>query len=307
MPADAQWVVHIDYESLSDSKVLQKIRDEKPMLRKMVQGWMNKRYGIDPPEDLKSLTMFSRDYRQYTGTVVIQASYETDKIESRLRKATNHRTTQWQDHTLHTVTLSKQKPSEQGPSGDEEMTVVMVDSDTILLASSVDNAKQALKLLSGDSPSLDGKDSPLLTDAIKNAWMYGAAINLGELKKHPVSMPILAQHQQINWSFGEQSDGMLYEQADFVAQSEEVAKQTKAILDGIVAYERLWSEGSEPMATLMENVEITHEGKTTGFRWQGSSDQVVAAMDDLFARMETWKPILMKNHQPHQNQKQRSE
>ncbi|QDV44550.1 hypothetical protein Enr13x_44160 [Stieleria neptunia] len=296
VPADAQWLVHVDYESLSDSQVWQKLRSEKPMLRKMAQGWMKQRYGIDPPKDLKSLTMFSRDYREYTGTVLIQANFDADKIEKLLSKAMNHRKTQWQDHTLHTITLSKQKPSDDGPSGDQEMTIVMVDSDTILLASSVPNGKEALKLLSGESPSLDGKESPLLTDKVEDAWMYGAAINLAELKKHPIAMPILAQHQQITWSFGKQSDGTLYEQADFVAKSEDVAGKMKTVLDGIVAYELLWADGSTPMTTMMKSVEVKRDGRTAGFRWRGSSEQVVAAMDDVFERLQTWKPILM----PHQ-------
>ncbi|TWU03179.1 hypothetical protein [Neorhodopirellula pilleata] len=130
VPADAQWLIHVDYESLSDSAMWNKLREEKPSITQAVQGWMKKRYGIDPPKDLKSLTMFSLDYRQYTGSVIVEADYKADKIETRLRKAMNHRTTPWQDHTLHTVTLSKQKPSDDGPSGDQEMTVVLVDEDT---------------------------------------------------------------------------------------------------------------------------------------------------------------------------------
>ena len=305
VPADAQWLIHVDYESLSDSAMWNKLREEKPGVSQAVQGWMKNRYGIDPPKDLKSLTMFSRDYREYTGSVVVQADYEADKIESRLGKAMNHRTTQWQEHTLHTITLSKQKPSDDGPSGDQEMTVVLVDENTILLASSVPNAKEALKLLAGNAPSLAGKKSPLLNDKMGDAWMYGAAINLGELKKHPVAMPIIAQHERINWSFGEQSDATLYEHADFVAQSEDVAEKMKTVLDGIVAFEALAAEGSKPLSALMKNVKVMRKGKTSGFYWQGSSNQVVAAMDDVFARMETWKLILMKHKSKHSKQGKR--
>lgn len=297
VPADAQWLIHIDYEALSDSALCQTIRDEKPAVSKMVQGWMKQRYGIDPPQDLKSLTMFSRDYREYTGTVVIKADYDGKKVKQRLQQAMNHRTTQWQDHTLHTITLSEQKSADEGPSGDEEMTVVMVDEETLILASSVANAKRDLKLLAGKSTSLQGKKSPLLTDKVDSAWMHGAAINLGELKQHPVAMPIIAQHERITWSFGKQSDGKLYEQANLVAQSNQIAKKMKTILDGVVAYEELWAAESKPLSALIQNVEVTHEGQATGFHWQGSSDQVVDAMEDVFAMMESWKPILMKHKQ----------
>src|SRR6056297_3547398 len=215
----------------------------------------------------------------------------------------NHRTTKWQGHTLHTITLSKQKPSDEGPSGDEEMTIVLVDEDTILLGSSVPNTQEALNLLDGEVASLANKDSKLLSDHFGHAWFYGAAIDLGDLENHPVAMPIIAQHDRITWSSGKNDDGMLYETADLVAQSEEVAKQMKTVLEGLVAYEKLWSSGSEPMTALMRNVEIHHDGKTTGFDWKGGPDQVVAAMGDVFDRLETWKPILMKNEQAHGKQR----
>ncbi len=294
VPAEAQWLVHVDYESLSGSAMWQKIRDEKPVVSKMVQVWMKKRYGIDPSTDLKSITMFSRDYREYTGTVIVDAEYDATKINDRLKTEMNHRTTEWQNHILHTITLSKQHPADDGPSGDEEMTVVMVDKNTILLASSVLNAQENLKLLAGDAPSLKDKDSPLLNDNVDQAWIYGAAINLGSLKEHPLSMPIIAQHQQINWSFGSKSDGELYEKAEMVAQSEEVAKKMKTVLDGIVAFESLRSDGSDSLSAIMENIEVKHDGKTTGFHWNGTSDQVVAALDDVFTRLEPWKSLFMK-------------
>jgi len=292
VPADAKWVVHLDFESLSDSDFFAAIRQQKPQATKAIRGWIKNRYGIDPPEDLYSVTAFSRDYRIYTGTVILRADYDPAKVESSLTKAMNHRTTAWQGHTLHTVTLSKQKPEDDGPSGDEEMSVVLLDEDTIVFGSSVPNLKEALKLLSGDGKTLAGTDSTLLDDTASSAWMYGAAIDLQQLKQHPVAMPILSQHERIVWSFGFR-DGKIYEQADLVARSPDVAKQTKKILDGIVAYETLWSEGSEPMAAVMKGVRVTQDGKKSGFHWQGDSETVIAALDDALDRLATWMPMLM--------------
>lgn len=301
VPQDAQWLIHIDYESLSESAMWKKIRDEKAVVSKMVQGYMKKRYGFDPSTDLKSITMFSRDYRIYTGTVIVEADYDAKKIEQRLRQAIDYRTTMWEDHTLHTVTLSRQPASDDGPSGDEEMTVVMVDKNTLLLASSVDNAKENLDRIAGKSTSLKDKKSELVSDDAADAWVYGAAINLGELKDHPVSMPIIAQHEQITWSLGEQSDGMIYEKAEFVAQSDDVAKKMKTVFDGVVAFETLRAQGSESLTTLMKNVEVKQEGSATSLHWSGASDEVVAALDDVFARMETWKPMLMNHNAKNQS------
>ena len=293
VPADALWLIHVDYEALSDSPMWQKIREEKPVVAKMMQGLMKQRYGIDLSTDLKSITMFSRDYKIYTGTVIVHADYDASKIEERMKQALDHRTTQFNDHTLHTVTLSKQKSDDDGPSGDEEMTVVMVDKHTLLLASSVANAQENLKRMAGEGESLKDKPSKLLRDEAGKAWIYGSAIDLGKLKDHPVSMPVIAQHERITWSLGEQSDGKIYEKAELVAQSEEVATKMKKVLDGAVAFETLSAEGSEALTALIKDVEVKQDGKTAMFEWSGSSDQVVAALDDVFARMETWKSMFV--------------
>lgn len=291
VPANAKWVVHFDFESLSKSEFADAIRQRKPKAIKAVRQWIRERYGIDMPDDLRSATAYSRDYRVHTGTVVLKAAYDTAKVETQLTKAMNHRTTQWQGHTLHTVTLSKQTRKEGGPSGDEEMTVVMLDNDTVIFGSSVPNTKKAIELFAGEAASLDASDSPLLTEAVRTAWMYGAAIDLQKLKDHPVSMPILSQHEKIVWSFGKR-DGQIYEQADLVASSDDVAKSMMKILDGIVAYESLWSAGSQPMSAIMKDVRVTQQGNTSGFRWQGDSKTVVAALDDALARLASWKRML---------------
>lgn len=297
VPADAQWLIHVDYESLSDSPMWQKIRDEKPIVTKMLHGKIKQRYGIDLSTELKSITLFSSDYKIYTGTVIVHADYDASKIEKRMKQAIDHRTTKFNDHTLHTVTLSKQPPADDGPSGDEEMTLVMVDKNTLLLASSVENAKKNLKRMAGQGESLKDKPSKLLSDQVDKAWIYAAAVNLGELKDHPVSMPVIAQHERITWSLGEQSDGKIYERAELVAQSAEVAQKMKKVLDGIVAFETLRADGSESMTALMKEVKVNQDGKTAMFEWSGSSDQVVAALDDVFARMKTWQSMFM-NYKP---------
>jgi len=288
--ADAQWLFHIDYEALSDSDLVKALRQHYPGVTQTVQGWMNSRYGIDPPQDLKSATLFSSDYQPYTGVVLIQADYKADAIEARLRKAKQHSTSNYQGQTLHTVLLEKQGP--KSPSGDKEMTVVMVDEDTLLLVSSIDRAKSVLDLLNGKTRSLADTDSPLLAGDATKAWIYGAAKELNQIKEHPVAMPVLAQHQQISWSFGAHDDGKLYERADFVANDEAVAEKMKNVLEGAVAYETLWSEGSKAMTNLMQNVSIEQNGATTRFNWQGESEQLADGMTDILDRVKTWVALM---------------
>lgn len=287
VPIDAKWLIHVNYESFSSSELAEDIRQKMPYATEWVVGWMEKQYGIRPPKDLKSITMFSRDYRRYTGTVVLQADYEAEKISKKLQKQNDVRKTQWEGYTLTTVTLSED-PREKDPSGDQEMTVVMVDDDTIILASSVPNAKSAIDLLKNNARSLETTDSPLLEGVSDDAWLVGSAVELGNLEEHPLPMPVLSQMETIVWSFGEK-DGHITESAAFVAQSEEVAKRLYRVLDGIIAYEELWAKDSKPMQKVMGNVKLSRDRDHVRFDWKGDTQTAMAAMGQSLQRINTWR------------------
>lgn len=299
LSADATWVVHCNFDALSETAFAQEIRNEKPNVMQFVHQWFQQQYGIDPPQDLHSLTMFSDDYRPYTGVVVVRADYDPSKVEAKLRKQSDLQTANFQNTTLYTVTLAKHQGKHSAASGQQDqasghdhsggkqMTVVMVDEDTLLLASSIDKAKETLQVLSGDSETLETSDSQLLANSADDALIYGAAINLQDISRHDIAMPVLQQHETIRFSFG-QRNGMLYEQATLTAQSQEVAEKMKQVLEGLVAYKQLWAHGSDSFRSLVDSVKIDQQGNQASFTWQGDSDTVVAALDDVLPRVATW-------------------
>ena len=313
LPQDAVWLLHLDFEAISASKLAEKLRESKPQLTEGVHYWFRQEYGIDPPKDLRSITMYSRDFKRYTGTVIVQADYERSKVVEKMEQASQLKKTNWNDLTLYTVTIDhhhgdaahtkdadgssdkrhdqpgKNKSHHHDKSGGKQMTVAFVDDDTIVLGSSVPNTQAAVKLLQQDGQSLS-TDSPLLSESVADAWIYGAAIDLQRLKQNPLPMPVLQQHERIIWSFGDR-DGQLFEHAELVAASEEVAQKTLQVVEGIAAYETLWAEGIPPMKSLMKNTRIQRDGKIVEVSWDGDTETVLKALKDLGSRMKTWKHV----------------
>ncbi|WP_417389101.1 hypothetical protein [Gimesia sp.] len=313
LPQDTAWLLHLDFEALSASKLAEKLREAKPQLTEGVHHWFQQEYGIDPPEDLRSITMYSRDFKRYTGTVILQADYERSKAMEKMEQASQLKKTTWNDLTLYTVTIAhhhgdaahakhadrssdkrrdqagKKKSRHHDKSGGKQMTVAFVDDNTIVLGSSVPNTQAAVKLLKQDGRSLS-TDSPLLSERVADAWIYGAAIDLKRLKQNPLPMPVLQHHERITWSFGNR-DGRLFEHAELVAASEEVAQETLQVVEGIAAYETLWAEGSPPMKSLMKNTRIQRDGNVVEVSWDGDTETVLKALKDLGSRMKTWKHV----------------
>lgn len=315
VPVDAKWILHIDQESLSKIEAIEQLCELYPQLTSEIREWFKKHYGISLQEDLRSLTMFSRDYRLHTGTLLLETKYDEEKIQRALHEYDSLKKTKWKGHTLYTITLAKHHDSHRDAthkrlnqdtgshgddghgattdghdkSGGKQMTVYLGD-ELIVLASSVPNAKSVLRLLEGDAPSLERTGSPLIAQAPADAVIYGAAIELGRLKQYDLLLPLLQQQEQCFYAFGERR-GKLFETLKLTAQSEELAEKTTEVLEGLIAYEQLWAAGSEPLVELMDNVQISRDGVESTVSWEGDSELVVKSFDDLKARIDQWMTL----------------
>lgn len=318
VPVDAKWLLHIDQEAFLDVEAIEELRQMYPQITSNIRKWFKDRYGIDPQEDLRSLTMFSRDYQLHTGTVLLETEYDAKKMKSILHKYDSMTKTEWKGHTLYTITLAKhhghhdnekhaahhslklgaesqgknsrsaavEKSDGHDESGGKQMTVYLGD-ELIVLASSVPNAKSVLRLLEGDAASLEGTNSPLVAEAPAGAVIYGAAIELGRLDQYEMLLPLLQQQEKCVYAFG-QRDGKLFETLTLTGQSEEVAEKTKEVLEGVIAYEQLWAAGSAPLTELINNVRLSRDGTELMLTWEGESELVTKAFGDLKKRVDQW-------------------
>lgn len=311
LPQDTAWLLHLDYEAFNASTLAEELRQSKPDLTKSIHQWFRQEYGIDPPKDMRSITMYSRDYKRHTGVVIMQADYKRSKAMEKIEQTSPLKKTEWNELTLYTVTIARHnkartkhtdkasgkrrdraanhKSHHHDKSGGKQMTVAFVDDDTIVLASSVSNTKAAVKLLQHEGQSLS-TDSPLLSERVSDAWFYGAAIDLQQLSQNPLPMPVLQQHERITWSFGTR-DGQLFEHGKLVAASEEVARETQQVMEGLAAYQKLWAQGNSPLESLIKNTRIQRDGSIVEVSWEGETDTVLKALGDFCSRVKMWKHL----------------
>jgi hypothetical protein len=284
VPADAKWVVHVDFEALGETAFAEKLHADQPNMVQGVSAWLRQEYGIDPRQDLKGLTAFNNSYQAHTGALILQANYDADKVRAKVEHQPGVHAADWQDHTLYTWTIKDHNGQER------ELTTVLVDDSTVVFASSPEKAKETVKLLRDRGSSLAGKDSPLIAHVPEHASLYGAAIDLNEITRHEHAFPILKQHERIVYAFGER-DGKVFEDITLVGQSPEVAREMKKILEGATAFVKLWASGGKHLTGLADATEISREGKTVTASWQADPESVLAALEEL-------------QQQAHQNQEQ---
>lgn len=299
VPADAKWVIHVDFNALGDTRLADQVREKRRHLLFVARTWLQNRYGIDPREDLHSLTAFSNSYEAHSGTLILKAKFDQQKIQARLEQRPKVQKMSVGEYTVYTVPVQQvqrydREQANKASANEREraaqqharsVSIVLMDGETMVVTSSKDRVQGAIDLVKGTATAVAKKDMPLLSKHEEGTILYGAADKLGGIKEHDGFFPILSQHEQIFWLVGVK-EGQVFKELTLVAQNEDVAKDMKSFLEGMNALGRVWAADSDALKQLVENKEITSEGKTVVARGQASSDVISKALDELGTRFE---------------------
>jgi hypothetical protein len=116
VPKDAKWVFHIDAEKLTSSAFAERFREKHREKAKRARQWLTDRYGIDPQEDLRALTLFGSEYAPHSGTVILTAKYDAEKVKSILKEV-GATATDWEDRQIFTHAVPTEKHKQKHAKG----------------------------------------------------------------------------------------------------------------------------------------------------------------------------------------------
>lgn len=285
LPADAKWVLHVDFDAFRDTVIAERLAKKRPEMLKAVNRWFEKELGLNPKEDLGSLTMFSDTYQEHTGAAILLADYDQDTLRETIEQKVEEKPESWQGATLYTM---KKK--------DVAAAVVLLDG-AIVLAPSPERAKQTVALIKGRGKSLDGQQSPLLGKVPTGAVLYGAAVELQKISEHEGVFPILRQHKQVVYAVG--NDGQeVFEQAEFTAVSPEVAQNMEQALRGGVALMTVWAADDQALTRAAKNVKITRKGDKVASHYRTDVADFEKFLDALMGRFQQWKQAATDEDRP---------
>lgn len=298
IPSDAKWVIHVDFKALGETKLVEKVRENRRQLLFAARTWLQNRYGIDPREDLDSLTAFGSSYQAHTGTLILKANFDQQKVQARLEQKPNAQKISLGEYTVYSFPVTHPHPynreaSNKASANETEraaqehartINILLLDGKTMIVTAAPDRMRVAVDLVKGTATAVAKKDMPLLSKLSEGTIFYGAADKLGEITEHEGFFPILKQHEQIFTSVGVKND-QVFKELTLVAQTEDVAKNMKSFLEGMTALGKVWAADSENLEKLVENKEITCEGKTVQLKGHADSETVLKALDELGDRL----------------------
>ncbi|MCG6156627.1 hypothetical protein [Rubinisphaera margarita] len=331
VPADAKWVMHVDFDAFQQTALAGKMREKKADDIEKAEQKFQEKYGVDLKDGLKGVTAFGSTYEAHTGTMIVLASYDMQKVQKEIRSKDKVKSMKIGGHPAFVITKTKgehhgaehgdrahrdqarDKSSKNNRSADRErsgprmgqpetMVVVLVDGEQVVLSSSQELADRAIALLSGESKSLEGADSPLTAKVPQGSVFYGAATNLQSISQRDGFFPILQQHQQITYAVGE-NNGEAFKDVTLQANSEQVAGQVKNTIDGLMAFAKLWAGNEERLQQVFTHAQVKQEGDTVKAEYRGDADEVLDAMSALKERAEQWEQKQQKSRERNRDER----
>lgn len=253
VPADVTWVVHLDGAVLRSSVVAQKafqkqLATDKDAPKKLDE--LRALTGVDLAKDVHGATLYGKKLGKNEVVLVIHADVDQKMLELRLPyaqqyKAISHRT--FQIHSWIDEKGSRIFGAFAGPK-------------TILLAPTEDEAKAALDVLEGKSPSLAGGQSALSAEAPAGTAIVARAIGLGE-SDLPFKSPLVTQSEAFGLAVGERG-GEAFAEARIGMKTVEVARQVKSIIEGARALAEVQQSTDPGMVKLLEKLQVRVTEKT---------------------------------------------
>jgi len=270
VPAEVQWVVHVDFDALRSAAVAQQLAGEwleREATKKQLEQ-VRRLIGADLLNDLHAATLFGTSYQPSAGVILLQAKVDRRRVRALLSMAPDFQTQVHDSRELCTWTHREN-------GREKSLTACLTHEKAIVVGEDAEQVILAVDTLDGKHPAVDD-DSPLAAPAPEGTVLFAAACGLAEAEL-PFRSPLVRQAQRMILAFGE-SDQQVFLKATAVARDTESAEQFRAAVDGLRALAMLQA-GSDPLATrLFKDFKLSIEEETVHLDWRVPAEDVIEAI-----------------------------
>jgi hypothetical protein len=252
---DANWLMHIDFDSARASSIGSFIMDEIESKSEAVERMAEAKasYGVDP-KGFSGLTMFGNGEHK-KGIAIMSGGLDPAKMTAFARKNDTFETIRSGKDEIHSLNQDKRHP----------MAFATLKNDVIVGGPDADYVKQGIKLAKGKGASR----APIallgdLRQIIGNPGFI-AYVDVAKASAHHDldrrGMGMAKKIKSMGIVVGE-ADGLLKMVAVVVAEDEETAAQMEGMANGMMAMAALGKDSKHRLADLMKSQSVTRAGNT---------------------------------------------
>jgi hypothetical protein len=274
--ASANWMVHLDYDQFSQSKLGQLIRDvatEKGLEAKLLE--FKQTFSFHPIDDVRNLTVYGQGEDKSKVVVIVQGNYNEDTLLGLVRMNENYQEIPAGDLVIHSWIDDKHNDRAYG---------TFYDADQVIIAGSVDAVKLAVAVLNGKEKNAKEVDSfSLPATKGPGAFLLASARDVSSMANHRNAL-LFKQTDELTLVIGEANE-KFYIDADLKAKTPEAAVAMSQMAQGLIAVGVLAGKNHPELAQLAASLGISVENNLVQVSFQMESEKIFAAMKKACDRM----------------------
>jgi hypothetical protein len=231
IPADAQWVVHVDIERLVSTKLFELImarKDSKDILEgknKMVE-----KLGIDPLKDLTGITIFGSGKGEKNAVVSLTGNLNKTHLVSLVKQVKDHKELKHGKHTIY--------------QWEDAGFGAFVKDNMLLMGKAEESIRNALDVIAGKKKSI--KNTQLMSylqEVPKGAVIQMVVDDISSVVGK--SEPMILQKTGMAFFMAMEKDEALNLKLKMTTDTNETAANIGQIINGFVAMARMQVQSKE--------------------------------------------------------------
>ena len=281
IPADAEWVVHLDIEKFKASKFGDLLIQEKRGGIKKKAKVFYKKTSIDLLKDVAGFTIYGLDKKKQHTVMCLKGSFDKKHLLNLLEDEDSHKEIAHGNHAIH-----KWNHNEYG---------LFVGEDLIFLAWNEDAMKAALDVVDGRSEKISASSLKSYADQIPgNAFFVALAKDISALAGYSSKAVILQKAGSGMFTLTEENE-ILNMQIDATAQTPKDAANMEQIIRGLMAMAQMQLEDSYAELKLEEAITVSSNNDKIKIELNKSSEEVFKIitgrkMNSIFS-MDEFAPL----------------
>jgi len=275
--ADANWVVHADYDLLNKTIIGQLIRAELASLGLEVKLQDFKTiFSFHPLDDVRDVTLYGSGDDREKAVVLIEGDFDQDTLVALVRMNAEYEEIEYGDVVVHSwVDENKKDPGKAG----QRMYGCVPKNDLVVMGAGLEALKQAVDVLNGSAANAaDGVFDQAALDTT-GVFFQVAANAVGDVAEHQNNATLLKQADKLGVVVGE-VEGTFYVDLTLSAKSQEIAQNLKKVVEGMIAFLTLAGSEQPVLAELAKKLELSTADNIVAIHFESDSAAIISFLKE---------------------------
>ena len=230
IPEDAQWVLHIDIEKFTSTKLFELLMEKEGVKAFKGKDKMIEKLGIDPLKDLTGITLFGSGQAEKNAVVSITGNLDKDHLISLVKQAKDNKEIKHGKHTIF--------------QWENNQFGTFVNDNMLIIGRAEDMVRNALDVIAGKQKNIKKtKLMSYLEEVPRGAIIQAVVDDISSVAGK--NKPMILQKTGMAFFMAMEKNESLNLKLKMTTDTAETAKNIGQIINGFTAMARMQVQGKE--------------------------------------------------------------